>query len=79
MYNTDIKKCDYKNCENHRWPKHGPGGDFRSFGSTKLEVCNNCLAVRVYFTILTEVNNEWITIEETKVVEPSFEQCLTKE
>jgi hypothetical protein len=74
MFNPETNKDDYKICEKHRWPKYGPSGDFRAYGSTKFEVCNNCLAVRVHFAYLVNINDKWETIEESKIVEPDFKE-----
>jgi hypothetical protein len=63
---------NYKNCESHTWPNSARGGSQRSIGVVEYEQCNNCLAMRLLYKTDVKINNEWVRLTDTKIVEPNF-------
>jgi hypothetical protein len=65
------KSDTHVNCMGHKWPKVG-GGSMKSSGTVRHEQCNCCLAYRLTFTTTLKVGNEWKTLTEEHIVEPSW-------
>jgi hypothetical protein len=64
---------NYKNCAEHRWPRSRRGGSIRSIGNVEYEQCNNCLTMRILFSIMVKEGDTWVTKTNEKVIEPKFE------
>jgi hypothetical protein len=68
-----MKNCKEHGIE-HRWPKTSPGGDIRSIGNVRHHQCNNCLATKLIFETDIYVDEKWVRITDTQVIEPNFKK-----
>ena len=68
-----LKHNIAENCTEHKWPRGRPGGSIRTIGTIEHEQCNNCLAMRITFLKDIRVDNKWVRVTDSKVIESTFD------
>ena len=69
-YNEKTKRTDSTNCAEHAWGRNG--SKLVSTGVVRQHRCNNCLALKITFQSDFFIDGEWISKEDTQIIEPNW-------
>jgi hypothetical protein len=71
-YDPTLKLTNADSCIEHQRPRRHSICASQVNGSVEHEQCNNCLAMRITFKTIKNVDGELKILTDTRIVEPEF-------